>query len=125
MNSEQKMVEEFHKFFNLSFSDKPKTISFKDSYRVIVLIKEETEELSKALRMEDLVEIADAIADLLYVVYGAAVECGLDIEPIFKEVHRSNMTKKGGHLNDIGKWVKPPSYEPANLTPIINSQKGF
>ncbi|OQB09080.1 MAG: Phosphoribosyl-ATP pyrophosphohydrolase [Parcubacteria group bacterium ADurb.Bin216] len=125
MNSEQRMVKEFHNAFNLPVADSPTTLSQKDAFKRTVLIKEELDELKDALYEYDLLKIADAIADLLYVVYGTAVECGLDIEPIFKEVHRSNMTKKGGYLNDIGKWVKPPTYEEPVLLPIIDSQKGI
>ena len=125
MNSEQRMVKEFHNAFNLPVADSPTTLSQKDVFKRTVLIKEELDELKDALYEYDLLKIADAIADLLYVVYGTAVECGLDIEPIFKEVHRSNMTKKGGYLNDIGKWVKPPTYEEPVLLPIIDSQKGI
>lgn len=85
-------------------------------------MKEELEELEKALVQGNLIEIADGIADLLYVVYGTAVECGLDMEPIYKEVHRSNMSKVGGHKNEFGKWIKPDTYSPADLKPIIERQ---
>ena len=45
-----------------------------------------------------------------------------DIEPVFNEVHRSNMTKKGGYKNDYGKWIKPKSYSHAEIEPIIKKQ---
>lgn len=65
---------------------------------------------------------ADAIADLLYVVYGAAVAWGIRIDPIFGEVHRSNMTKFiDGHVNESGKYVKGPSYEPARIKEILDA----
>lgn len=88
------------------------------------LINEETSELYVNMLGDNLVGIADGIADLLYVVLGTAVEYGIDIEPIFNEVHRSNMTKKDGHLNDFGKWVKPDNYSPADLEPILRAQLG-
>ena len=53
------------------------------------------------------------MADLLYVVYGTAVSYGIDMDPVFREVHRSNMSKVGGYKRDDGKWVKPATYSPA------------
>lgn len=73
---------------------------------------------------QDLTEAADAIADLNYVVNGAACAMGVDMEPIDDEVHRSNMSKFiDGHRREDGKWVKGPSYTPANIAPIIEAQK--
>ncbi len=72
----------------------------------------------------NIVELADGLADLHYVAYcGTALAFGLDMEPIFQEVHRSNMSKFiDGHKREDGKWIKGPSYSPANLLPIIESQ---
>lgn len=100
------------------------------------LIHEELNELYEALGFPtkagdkfhfvnepDAVLTADAIADLLYVVLGTATAIGLDITPIFQEVHRSNMTKFiDGHRRADGKWIKGPSYEPANIQPILALQ---
>lgn len=89
------------------------------------LIEEECDELAVAFIENNIVDTADAIADLLYVVLGAAVACGIDIEPVFTEVHRSNMTKfKDGYLRDDGKWIKGPSYDPARIRPILEQQAG-
>jgi predicted HAD superfamily Cof-like phosphohydrolase len=66
--------------------------------------------------------MAKELADLLYVVYGTAVSLGIDMEPVFKEVHRSNMSKVGGYKREDGKWVKPPTYSPADILPIIKNQ---
>lgn len=72
----------------------------------------------------DIVSVADAIADLLYVVYGAAVAYGINIDPVFGEVHRSNMTKFiDGHRREDGKWVKGPSYEPARIAEVLHAQR--
>lgn len=69
-----------------------------------------------------IVDATDAIADLLYVVYGAAVAWGIRIDPIFGEVHRSNMTKFiDGHVNESGKYVKGPSYEPARIAEVLHA----
>ncbi len=122
MNKEQSMVTEFHKAFDIPVETKPSTLGSAARERRLHLMTEELLELYDAMRADDLAAIADGIADLLYVVYGTAVEAGIDIEPIFAEVHRSNMTKIGGHKNEIGKWVKPDSYSPALLEPIIKDQ---
>ena len=69
-----------------------------------------------------LAALAKEMADLLYVVYGTAVSYGIDMEPVFREVHRSNLSKVGGYKRADGKWVKPPTYSPADIQPIIEAQ---
>jgi predicted HAD superfamily Cof-like phosphohydrolase len=86
------------------------------------LIQEEFAELREALGQRDIEAVAKELADLLYVVYGTAVSCGIDMAPVFQEVHRSNMSKVGGHKRADGKWVKPPDYSPARLQPILAAQ---
>lgn len=87
------------------------------------LIKEELEEYQGAAFTGDLVGVADAIGDMLYVVLGTAIAHGLDIVPIFEEIHRSNMSKFGDHsFRDDGKLIKGPNYTPANLLPILEEQ---
>lgn len=76
----------------------------------LALIEEEFDELKKAIAARDLVAVADAIADLLYVTYGTAVACGIDIAPIWREVHRSNMAKEGGPTRADGKILKPEGW---------------
>ena len=71
----------------------------------------------------NLTESYDAILDLLVVTIGAGVAIGTDLEPGWQEVHRSNMSKFiDGHRREDGKWVKGPSYSPAQLAPIIEAQ---
>lgn len=83
----------------------------------IRLILSELAELSDA---QDLTSVADAIGDLLYVVYGAAVAYGLPAQKIFDEVHRSNMTKFiDGHVDEGGKVIKGPSFEPPKINEIL------
>lgn len=69
-----------------------------------------------------LVEIADGLGDLIYVVLYTANIYGFDLDPIFEEIQRSNMTKIGGQINSAGKLIKPDTYSPAQLTPIIQDQ---
>ena len=71
----------------------------------------------------DLVEVADALADINYVSAGAACSYGLDLEPFEDEVCRSNNSKiVNGFRREDGKWQKGPNYSPANLTPILEEQ---
>jgi len=80
-------------------------------------------EMSEAFQSKNLTLIADAIADSLVVILGTAVACGIDIQPVWDEVHRSNMSKFiDGHKREDGKWIKGPSYIPANIGPLIEKQ---
>jgi predicted HAD superfamily Cof-like phosphohydrolase len=122
VNDAQKMVLEFHNQFEIHVSPMP---SIPDEPTTILrkrLIQEEFDELQEAMQEKDLPSIAKELADLLYVVYGTAVSLGIDMEPVFREVHRSNMSKVGGYKREDGKWVKPPTYSPASLDKIIEAQ---
>jgi predicted HAD superfamily Cof-like phosphohydrolase len=123
MNKMQRQVLEFHKGMGLEYADTPHLLASEASKRRIMLIDEEFLELIEARNKEDLVEMSDALCDLLYVVFGTAVEMGLDLEPLFDEVHKSNMTKVGGHKNNFGKWIKPDTYQPPKLAGLINKQR--
>jgi predicted HAD superfamily Cof-like phosphohydrolase len=116
------MVLDFHNQFDIHVSPTP---SIPDEPTQILrkrLIQEEFEELQEAMQEKDLPSIAKELADLLYVVYGTAVSLGIDMEPVFREVHRSNMSKVGGYKREDGKWVKPPTYSPASLDKILEVQ---
>lgn len=88
------------------------------------LIDEELEELKMAFDNDDIVEIADALTDLLYVVYGAGHAFGIDLDECFLEVHESNMSKLGEDGRPIyredGKVLKGPDYFPPNLKEILD-----
>lgn len=90
MKTAQAQVREFMQAFGQGCPTEPKTVNFDIKKFRTGLISEEAHEY---LISEDMEEIADAIGDLLYVVIGAAVAHGIDIEPIFAEIHRSNMSK--------------------------------
>ncbi|MEC4674095.1 MAG: MazG nucleotide pyrophosphohydrolase domain-containing protein [Nitrospirota bacterium] len=119
MNEAQRGVLEFHKQFDIHIASAPTVPNEKTQALRVSLIQEEFEELKEALNAKDLPGIAKELADLLYVVYGTAVSCGIDMEPVFQEVQRSNMSKVGGYKREDGKWVKPPTYSPANVGPIL------
>lgn len=125
MNEAQQMVLEFHKQFDIHVATKPTIPDEKTEGLRVRLIQEEFDELKDALHTKDLAGIAKELADLLYVVYGTAVSYGIDIEPVFREVQRSNMSKIGGYKREDGKWVKPPTYSPADIGPILEAQSTF
>lgn len=123
MNQEQQMVHEFHERFGLPRNARP-TIPGPQVHRLrTLLIEEELAEFRNAGESQDVVGVADALADLLYVVYGAAVEYGIDLEAVFAEIHRSNMTKdpRGGCRVD-GKVCKGASYQAPEVRRLVESQ---
>ena len=87
------------------------------------LIKEELEELTDAMKKKDLVEVADALTDILYVTYGAGHAFGINLDRCFDEVQRSNMSKLGADskpiYNEEGKVMKGPNYFKPDLTKFI------
>ncbi|MBM4122812.1 MAG: hypothetical protein FJ249_09505 [Nitrospira sp.] len=123
MTDEQRMVEEFHRRFDILVGAAPTVPDETTTALRMRLIHEESAELQEALAQQDLPAVAKELADLLYVVYGTAVSCGIDMESVFREVHRSNMSKVGGHKRADGKWVKPPGYSPASIQPILAAQR--
>lgn len=90
------------------------------------LVEEELDELQYGIDNQDIVEIADALTDLLYVVYGAGHAFGIDLDECFSEVHRSNMSKLGPDFKPIkrkdGKVLKPDTYSPPDLKTILAGQ---
>ena len=87
------------------------------------LIEEEVQELRDGLGKKSMLEIADALTDILYVVYGAGHSFGIDLDECFNEVHRSNMTKLGADgrpmYREDGKVMKGPHYSEPDLTQFI------
>src|SRR5919197_2553395 len=122
MSDEQEMVTAFHQAFDIAIGTLPAVPDAATCALRVSLIQEEFAELREALSQGDIEAVAKELADLLYVVYGTAVSCGIDMTPIFREVHRSNMSKQGGHRRADGKWIKPPDYSPARLQPILAAQ---
>lgn len=122
--SKVRMILQFHKMFEVPIGAHPKLLDDIARRRRETLIEEELNELKEASAADNLVGIADALGDLLYVVYGAAIEYGIPIDEVFEEIHRSNMTKLWPdgtvHKREDGKVLKPPTYSPADLQGIIN-----
>lgn len=127
---EQQPLTNFQKVgqFMRSFEQEVKTKAEFPSEQVqklrFDLIDEELTELHEGMQNESLVEIADALTDLLYVVYGAGHAYGIDLDKTFAEVHRSNMTKLGEDGKPIrredGKVMKSSRYEPPKLEEIVH-----
>ena len=122
MTDAQVMVESFHRLFDIVVNTTPTTVGADTRLLRTRLIQEEFEELKDAMASDDMPAIAKEMADLLYVVYGTAVSYGIDIAPVFREVHRSNMSKVGGYKREDGKWMKPATYQPARIEPILSEQ---
>ncbi len=87
------------------------------------LIQEELEELKNAIKEKNLLEVADALTDILYVTYGAGHAFGIDLDKCFNEIQESNMSKLGGDgkpiYNEMGKVMKGPKYFKPNLNKFI------
>lgn len=121
LRNAQEAVRDFHKKAGQAAHDYP--LMPPDEVRRLreKLIDEESQELKDAQTIED---VADALGDLLYVVLGAGLSYGIDLEEVFDEVHRSNMTKFiDGHRREDGKWIKGPSYTPADMKKVIEKLK--
>ena len=112
-------VKIFMKTFGQKVINKPQFPDEKTSKLRFDLIKEELNELEQAMKGKDLIEVADALTDILYVTYGAGCAYGIDLDKCFKEVQRANMSKLGKDGKPIydekGKVMKGPNYLPPNL----------
>lgn len=119
------MVYEFHKKFNSHISSSPTLPKDDERSLRISLLSEEYQEYLLGEKNNDLVEIADALGDMLYIIYGTAVSYGLPIDAIFQEIHDSNMSKLDKNGNPIyredGKILKGDNYFKPDLKKIIDS----
>ena len=114
----------FMKTFGQEVKDKPSFSTDKINILRINLIKEELDELTEAMKNKDLIEVADALTDILYVTYGAGHAFGIDLDKCFQEVQNSNMSKLGIDgkpiYNEFGKVLKGPNYFKPNLRKFIS-----
>ena len=123
-------VEEFHKIYKLGNSKDPigKLENNKEKLR-FNLMKEENEEYLEAAVKGDIVEVADALGDMLYILCGTIIEHGMQdlIDEVFEEIHRSNLSKLDENGNPIyredGKVIKGPNYFKPDIKKIIENFK--
>ena len=114
----------FMKTFGQEVKNKPSFSTDKINKLRLDLIKEELSELTDAMNNKDLLEVADALTDILYVTYGAGHAFGIDLDKCFDEVQNSNMSKldeKGKPVyNESGKVMKGPNYFKPDLTKFVS-----
>ncbi len=114
----------FMKTFGQEVKDKPSFSSDKINKLRLDLIKEELSELTEAMNNKDLLEVADALTDILYVTYGAGHAFGINLDKCFEEVQNSNMSKLDENgkpiFNENGKVMKGPNYFKPNLLKFVS-----
>jgi predicted HAD superfamily Cof-like phosphohydrolase len=121
-----KSVAEFHTVFKIGNADQIKLIDENDYMLRFNLIKEENEEYLEACKNNDIIEIADALGDQLYILFGTILKHGLEhkIEDVYDEIHRSNMSKLDENGKPIyredGKVLKSNLYFKPNIKKILN-----
>src|SRR5690554_5430753 len=120
-------VSEFHKAFGLGKNESPTAdLGLRKNLLRYKLMREENEEYLEAANNNDLVEVADALGDMLYILCGTIIEHGLQhkIEEVFEEIQRSNMSKldKNGEpiYREDGKVLKGPNYFKPNISEILD-----
>ena len=114
----------FMKTFGQEVKNKPSFSTDKINKLRLDLIKEELSELSDAMNNKDLLEVADALTDILYVTYGAGHAFGIDLDKCFDEVQNSNMSKLDENgkpiYNEHGKVMKGPNYFKPDLSKFVS-----
>ena len=117
-------VRLFMKTYGQEVKDKAEFSDAKTNKLRIDLIKEELEELTEAMQDKNLLEVADALTDILYVTYGAGHAFGIDLDKCFEEVQNSNMSKLGEDgkpiYNEAGKVMKGPNYFKPDLSKYLS-----
>ncbi|OIQ29598.1 MAG: hypothetical protein BM564_05150 [Bacteroidetes bacterium MedPE-SWsnd-G2] len=126
MKNKIEAVKAFHTAYKLGYKDTPKaSLGLEKNMLRYKLMREENEEYLEAANNDDLVEIADALGDMLYILCGTIIEHGLQdkIEEVFEEIQRSNMSKLGADGEPIyredGKVLKGPNYFKPNIGKIL------
>jgi predicted HAD superfamily Cof-like phosphohydrolase len=125
----QQDVLAFHQTFALHIQETPSLCDISDSLIQLRadLLEEEVGEFVDAARSRDIVGLADALADIVYVAYGSAITFGIDLDAVVREVHRSNMTKLGPNGEVLrrsdGKVIKSELYTPPDVVGVLNSSR--
>ncbi len=120
-------VGEFHTRFGLHRQARPDAdVGSRLAALRVSLLEEEVSEFAQATADRDIVESADALADIVYVAYGAAITYGIDLDAVLEEVHCSNMTKLGDDGKPIyredGKVIKPAAFRPPDIRSVLSRQ---
>lgn len=115
-HSVQRDVEEFHRAVNVPVGRTP---AIRRPALRAALIREEAQETVEAIERGDLVDAIDGMCDVLCVIYGTAVEFGVDLAPFWDEVHRTNMAKQGGPVREDGKRLKPEGWRPPDIRGVL------
>lgn len=120
-------VAAFHAAFDLPRQPVPSTdVSAELAQLRVDLLVEEVGEFADATGKRDLTAMADALGDIIYVAYGAAVTYGIDLDAVLMEIHRSNMSKLGSDgrpvLREDGKVLKSSSYRPPDIARVLAEQ---
>ena len=129
MTSAHDLVREFHETYNHPVRTQPTIGSARERLLRLALIREEVDELESAIYNGDIVEMYDALIDILWVTHGALHTFGLPFEEGLEEVARSNRTKLGEDgnpiYNELGKVKKGPNYSPPDLQGVLNAQQSI
>lgn len=117
------LVRSFHRVFGLPANDRPTRVSDELADVRARLHAEENAELIAAIRRGDLAEIAQELADVVYVAYGTAISYGIDLDAAVDAVHRANMSKLDDNGRPImvdGKVSKGPHYQPPDIRAVLD-----
>ena len=127
MKNKLSAVTEFHKAFGLGVNNKPTTDIDKSTMNLrYSLMDEENKEYLEAIKNNDMIEVADALGDMLYILCGTIITHGMQgvIDEVFEEIQRSNMSKLGRDGKPIyredGKVLKGPNYFKPDIAKILN-----
>ncbi|XSG77592.1 hypothetical protein ACP8Y2_11360 [Herpetosiphon llansteffanensis] len=115
-------VRAFHEAIGMELPDTPQLPSVAVQALRQTLLQEEYTELQAAIAAGDLVAIAQEAADLLYVTYGLCLAYGIELNPVFAEVHRANLAKTTGPRRADGKQLKPADWQPPDVASVLVQQ---
>lgn len=128
------LVLQFHAVYEVPVGRSPVVLDGERLDLRLRLITEEVSELHDAATAGDVVEMADALGDIVYVCHGMAIEMGIDLNAVITEIHRANLSKLGGDgrpiINDgviepmlpVGKVLKGPNYGPPDIRSVLFGQ---
>ena len=119
----QQDIADFHRALGVATGTTPAVPAPDRKALRLSLIKEEViDELLPALQNDNLEKIADGMADAIVVILGTALEYGIDLGPVWEEIHRTNMAKAGGPRREDGKILKPEGWQPPDICGVLARQ---